>query len=143
MVQLPLGSRRRATLLGTCVLLLPAACGDDTPDRVDATAVCSRLEDLSTAVLEAQTDAETIEEAADVIEGPLARFVEAAEASADDELAELAHAYEEAFSAYRTGDGLDAREAGNDADIALDRAGARCIELGATNPDDLPQEPAN
>jgi hypothetical protein len=38
-----------------------------------------------------------------------------------------------AFPTYLEMEGIDAREAGNDANVALDRAGARCAELGAAN----------
>jgi hypothetical protein len=59
--------------------------------------------------------------------------------AACDRLETLAETYDDKFMAWRTGDGIGAREAGGDADIALDRAGARCLELGATN--DFPQQP--
>jgi hypothetical protein len=68
------------------------------------------------------------------IDEPLAAFVAAAERSGDGRLAELSHTYHSRFSEYVQGDS----EAGNDADIALDRAGARCTELGAANV--FPQE---
>jgi hypothetical protein len=45
----------------------------------------------------------------------------------------------ERFEVHLTDDGIDAREAGNDADVALDRSIERCVELGA--PDDFPEEP--
>lgn len=145
MIHRSLGPAGRATLLGACALLLPMACGDDdTSDPVDVTAACDQLEDLATAVLEGRDevrDVESLQEFADAIEEPTARLIEEAEASGDDRLADLAHTYEEGLSIYRTGDGIDAREAGNNADIAMDRAMLRCTELGATN--DFPQEPAN
>jgi hypothetical protein len=51
----------------------------------------------------------------------------------DRRLAELARTYREAFAEYLEGNGIDAREAGNEADIALDRSAERCMQLGATN----------
>lgn len=42
---------------------------------------------------------------------------------------------------YLTDDTLDGREAGNDADVALDRSTERCLQLGATS--DFPEEPGS
>jgi hypothetical protein len=47
----------------------------------------------------------------------------------------------ERFEVYLTDDGIDAREAGNDADVALDRSIERCVELGA--PNDFSEEPGS
>ena len=40
---------------------------------------------------------------------------------------------DESFTEYLAGNGTDSREAGNEADIAMDRAAERCLQLGATN----------
>jgi hypothetical protein len=74
--------------------------------------------------------ATTVQEVQNAIDEPLAAFVAAADQSGDGRLAELAHTYDSRFSAYLQGDDSDA---GDEADIALDHAGARCTELGAAN----------
>jgi hypothetical protein len=119
--------------------VLAVACGGDvSDDAVDVTAACDRLETLATAILESG-DPDSMAEFVAGVDEPRDAFVEAARSSGDDRLAELAETYDDKFMAWRTGDGIGAREAGGDADIALDRAGARCLELGATN--DFPQQP--
>jgi hypothetical protein len=118
--------------------VLAVACGGDFDYPVDVTEACDRLETLATAILESN-DAATTEEFVAAVEEPLDAFVEAARSSGDGRLAELAETYENKVAVWNTGDGIDAREAAGDADIALDRAGARCLKLGATN--DFPQQP--
>ncbi|MGH9209221.1 MAG: hypothetical protein ACRD2C_00900 [Acidimicrobiales bacterium] len=124
------------------------ACGDDDDDATDgnrggddagavATA-CDRVEALGDAILEVPETA-SVADVEGAVRPALDAFMEAAEESGDDRLAELATTASDAFSIYVTGDGIDAREAGNDVDIALDRTAERCIELGATN--DFPEEP--
>jgi hypothetical protein len=71
----------------------------------------------------------------------LEAFVDAAWESGDQRLRELSSTASERFEVYLTDDGIDGREAGNDADVALDRSIERCIELGA--PNDFPQEPGS
>ncbi len=115
------------------------ACGDDDDsDAVDATEACDRLEVVGNAILDVR-DADSLDEVRESVEPAMDAFVDAAEGSGDEQLEEQATTAAERFDVYLTGDGIDAREAGNDADIALDRAIERCIEVGATN--DFPQEP--
>jgi hypothetical protein len=126
----------RALVLATSVIL--CGCGDDKQGHdVDVTQACDRLEDLAGVVLSVRS-ATSAQEVQTALDGPLAAFVEAADQSGDGRLAELAHTYDSRFADYLQGSGIDARQAGNEADIALDRAGARCTELGAANV--FPQE---
>jgi hypothetical protein len=130
--------RRLRFLLASALLLTPAVvlasgCGDDKQaGAVDVTKACDRLEELAVAVKSAQL-ATTPQEVRTAVQDPLAAFVDAADESGDGPLADFAHTYESRFSDYLETEGIDAREAGNDADIALDRSGARCAELGASN----------
>jgi hypothetical protein len=113
--------------------VLVSGCGDGKdPGTVDVTKACDRLEELAVAVKSAQL-ATTPQEVRTAVQGPLTAFVDAAAESGDGPLADFARTYESRLSDYLEADGIDAREAGNDADIALDRAGARCAELGASN----------
>ena len=110
-----------------------AGCGGTQEDRAaNITEACNRLEDLSRAVLSVRS-ATTAQDVRTAVEKPLSAFVSAADVSGDRGLANLGHIYDSRFSAYVDGGGIDARAAGNDANIALDRAGERCSELGATN----------
>jgi Iap family predicted aminopeptidase len=96
---------------------------------VDVTEACDRLDELAGVVLSLQS-ATTAQEIRNAIDAPLAAFVTAADHSGDTRLAEFAHTYDSRFSDYLA---REDNEAGTDANIALDQAGARCIELGATN----------
>lgn len=119
------------------------ACGDDDDDEtqtVDVTTACDRLKDLAIATLTVQS-ASTVDEVEEALAAPVGAFVEAAKSSGDDGLADLAATYEENFDTYLDAEGLDSREAADDVDITLDRAGQRCIELGAMELEDLPQQP--
>jgi hypothetical protein len=108
-------------------------CGDnDGGEAVDVTAACDRLEGLANAILGA-ADANSADDVRDAVQAPLNAFTAAAAASGDDRLAELARTADESFDDYLAGNGIDAREAGNEADIALDRSAERCGQLGATN----------
>ena len=119
-------------VLATSVLIA-SACSDDKKEQaVDATEACNRLEDLAAVVLSVRS-ATVAQEVQTAIDEPLAAFVAAADQSGDERLAELAHSYDSRFSDYLEGGGIDAREAASDANVALDRAGARCSELGTTN----------
>lgn len=108
---------------------------------VDASvqAACDRLAELGTEIL----DVRGAQSPADVragVEEPFAAFVDAAEKTGDERLIDLANRAQSRFEVYVTSpDGLDSREAGDDFDIALDRSGLRCIELGAAV--DFPHEP--
>lgn len=126
-----------------------AACGDDDDDDdsdggatgdgeapAEITAACDRLEDLANAVLDVR-DAQTASEVSATVQPAIDAFVEAADDSGDDRLAGLATTVDDSFSAYLSGG--DSAAARNTVDSALDGAGARCIELGATN--DFPEEP--
>lgn len=135
----PSWSVRVAAPLGALALVLPVACGDDSSDPIDATSTCDRLEDLANAYLEAQ-GAQTNQEFAGTVELPRHAFLDAAETSGDDRLADLAETYDEAFStAYLHRNGADDEQAVDDANSALDRSATRCTELGADN--DFPQDP--
>jgi hypothetical protein len=114
-------------------LLLFVACGDDDGSvAVDATAACDRLDELANAIL-GVADATSADEVRDAVQAPLDAFSAAATSSGDARLAELARTADASFTEYVDGTGIDAREAGNDADIALDRSAERCTQLGATN----------
>jgi hypothetical protein len=112
--------------------------GDDAESAVAVSTACDRLEDLADAVLASQ-DVETHEGFVEIVAAPLSAFVDAASASGDDELAAQAATYRASLERFAASTGIDAREAANEADIALDRAGLRCLELGATN--SFPQQP--
>jgi hypothetical protein len=107
-------------------------CSDEAGERADVTDACDRLEELGDAILEV-ADASSADEVRDVVQAPLDAFSAAAASSGDVRLAQLARTYDEAFTEYLEGDGIGAREAGNEADIALDRSAERCVQLGATN----------
>jgi hypothetical protein len=110
-----------------------SGCGDSQRDKAaNVTEACNRLDDLSLALLSVRS-ARTSQDVQTAIEKPLSAFVNAADLSGDKGLAELGHTYDSRFSAYLNAEGIDARAAGNDANIALDRAGERCSQLGATN----------
>jgi hypothetical protein len=129
---------RRLAPAALLAVLAVACTGDDSDDAVDVTAACDRLETLATAILESSDATTTAQFVAGVTE-PLDAFVAAAGSSGDDRLAELAETYGRELTTWSTSSGIDAREARGNADVALDRAGARCLELGATN--DFPQQP--
>jgi hypothetical protein len=128
-------ARRVAAALS--VLFMTSGCSDDEAERVDVDEACDRLEELGEVILDAQeaTDPKAIES----IRPPFDDFVTAADASGDGSLSDLASTAHDAFDTYLTRSGIERREAGNDADIALDRAIARCVELGATN--SFPRQP--
>jgi hypothetical protein len=110
-----------------------SGCSDDSKEPVvDVTAACDRLEELAVAVQSARA-ATTPQEVRTAVQSSLAAFVAAADGSGDDPLAGFAHTYESRFADYLEAEGIDANEAGNEANTALDRAGARCTELGAAN----------
>jgi hypothetical protein len=123
-------------LLRSCLslaLLFFVACGDDGGgEAVDVTAACDRLEELATAIRDV-ADAVSVDEVRDAVQAPIDAFSTAASSSGDERLAELARTADESFTEYLTGSGIDAREAGNEADIAVDRSAERCTQLGATN----------
>ncbi|HEY7069924.1 MAG TPA: hypothetical protein VH479_07425 [Acidimicrobiales bacterium] len=129
---------RRLAPAALLAVLAVACTGDDPDAAVDVTAACDRLETLASAILESSDATTTAQFVAGVSE-PLDAFVAAAGSSGDDKLAELAEIYSREFATWSTSSGIDAREARGNADVALDRAGARCLELGATN--DFPQQP--
>ncbi|HWM20555.1 MAG TPA: hypothetical protein VNO51_12765 [Ilumatobacteraceae bacterium] len=135
-------TRSVAISLGVIALLSLSACGDDDDEAgtVDVSTTCDRVKDLGNAVLTIQS-ASTVEEVEETLAAPIAAFVEAAETSGDEELAELAATYEANFDEYLDAEGLDAREAADDVDVTLDRAAQRCIELGAMERDEFPQQP--
>lgn len=108
-------------------------CGDDDGgEAVDVTAACDRLEQLADAILGA-ADANSADEVRDAVQAPLDAFTAAAASSGDGRLADFARTADESFTEYVAGNGIDAREAGNAADTALDRSAVRCTQLGATN----------
>ena len=118
-----------------------AACGSDEsaePDGERVAAACDELEDLSIVVSELP-DGMSLEAIGDALAAPLDEFVEAAADSGDAGLAAIADIYRSAVVAFLDGSGAAAQRAVDEADAALDLAGARCIRLGATN--DFPQEP--
>jgi hypothetical protein len=128
-------------VLGTLVLAV-AACASEASEPLhasdDVATACDRLEDLTAAILGAR-NASSAEQFAGAVIGPQRAFLLAAVATGDDRLADLARTYDEQFTAWRTGTGLDAREAATRADAALDRARPACTELGADNV--FPREP--
>ncbi len=130
------GTAHRAAIAALALFVAsPAACGDDDTDTdVDVTAACDRLEDLANAVLDVH-EATTAQEVRDAVAGPLDAFVDAARGSGDDQLEDLANTAAEAYPSYLAGDD----HAGETADVAIDMAAKRCIDLGATN--DFPEEP--
>ncbi len=145
----PLRSWPLVSLLAVMLALALGACGGDDAGSAAPTAgsdssatvqdTCDRLADLGEAILGAGS-AQTPDDVRAAVEEPFQSFVDEADASGDDQLTELAHLAQARFDVYLTSaDGLDAREAGNDADIALDRAIQRCLELGATT--EFPEEP--
>lgn len=113
---------------------------DSAAGEVDPTEACDRLEDLATAILGAR-GATTAAEVEKRVEDPFDAFRQAAMDSGDPDLAGFAETASDRFEVYLSGQGIDAREAGNDFDIALDRSMERCVVLGATN--DFPQEPSS
>lgn len=131
---------RAAAPLGLLALLVPAACGDSSSDTIDdASSTCDQLEELTNAYLDAR-DARTNQEFAGIVELPRHAYLEAAETSGDDQLAELAETYDDAFStAYLDRNEANDAQAVDDANRALDHAAGRCIDLGADN--DFPTQP--
>jgi hypothetical protein len=115
-------------LLFSCV----ACSDDDDGEAADVTAACDRLEELADAILDA-ANASSADEVRTAVQAPLDAFSAAAASSGDARLAELARTADESFTEYLVGNGIDAREAGNEADIAIDRSAERCTQLGATN----------
>jgi hypothetical protein len=119
--------------LSLALLTSVVACGHgDGVEAVNVTAACDRLEELAEAILDA-ADASSPDEVRDAVQAPLDAFSAAAASSGDETLADLARTAEESFANYVAGNGIDAREAGNEADIAVDRSAERCTQLGATN----------
>lgn len=119
--------------LSLALLVSFAACSDDDGgEAVNVTAACDRLEELADAILDA-ADASSADEVRDAVQAPLDAFSAAAASSGDERLAELARTADESFTEYLAGDGIDAREARNEADVAIDRSAERCTQLGATN----------
>ena len=119
-------------------LAVVSGCGGNRRDQAaNVREACNRLEVLSRAVLSVRS-ATTSQEVQAAVEKPLSAFVSAADRSGDRGLADLGHTYDSRLSTYLTAEGINARAAGNDANIALDRAGERCSELGATN--NFPQQ---
>ena len=141
----PRGGTRRGThrllsrvlVLGASVALVSGCAGSQGDRAVNVTEACNRLEVLSLAVLSVRS-ATTSHEVQSAVGEPLASFVGAADLSGDKNLADLGHTFDSKFSAYLNTGGIDARAAGNDANLALDLAGERCSELGATN--NFPQQ---
>jgi hypothetical protein len=122
-----------SALVLTAAIVVASGCGDDNKEQaVDVTTACDRLEELAVAVQSARV-ATTPQEVRTAVQQPLEAFVAAADGSGDEPLADFAHTYESRFSDYLEAEGIDATEAGNDANIALDRAGSRCEELDAPN----------
>jgi hypothetical protein len=115
-------------LLFSCV----ACSDDDDGEAVDVTAACDRLEELADAILDA-ANASSTDEVRAAVQAPLVAFSAAAASSGDERLAELARTADESFTDYLADNGIDAREAGNEADIAIDRSAERCAQLGATS----------
>ena len=105
----------------------------DEPRAADVAVACDALEELGNAVGDAE-DATTAAEVEAAIQPPVDRFAETAAGSGDETLADLGATVKDNFSTYLTAtDAIDSREAGNAADIAVDRSAQRCIELGADN----------
>jgi len=128
-------------IAGVAVAALLVACSDGgTDDDADVTDACDRLEELADALLSVH-DATTATEVRAAVDDPLTAFAQAAGDAGDAKLEEHAQTARASFRTYTTGGGIDARAAQNEFDVALDRAGARCIELGATN--DFPEEPTS
>jgi len=127
-----------AVFVGLITTIGAACSDDDDAESVDVTATCDRLEELGLAILDARS-ATSLDEVREAVGPPLADFVDAARDSGDQGLDELASTAAERVEVYLTDEGIDGREAGNDADLALDRSIERCVELGATN--DFPEEP--
>lgn len=118
--------------LSLALLFIVACSDDDDGETVNVTAACDRLEELANAILDV-ADANSADEVRDAVQAPLDEFSAAAASSGDQRLAELALTADESLAEYLAGNGVDAREAGNDADIALDRSAERCTQLGAAN----------
>jgi hypothetical protein len=128
-----------AVLVGLAVVAAGCSDGDDA-ESTDVTEACDRLEALGIAILEARS-ATSADEVRDTVGPVFEDFVDAAQDSGDQTLGDLSSTAAERFEVYLTDDGIDAREAGNDADVALDRSIERCVELGA--PNDFPEEPGS
>ena len=130
-----------ATVLLIGLALAAGACSDDDDaGNADVTEACDRLEELGSAILDVRS-ATSLDEVRDGVGPALEAFVDAARESGDQRLDELSSTAAERFEVYLTDEGLDGREAGNDADVALDRSIERCVELGA--PNDFPEEPGS
>jgi hypothetical protein len=100
---------------------------------------CDLLADLGEAIL-VVGDASTLEEFRSILDMPMRRYLDAADETGDVELIDLASTAGERYEVYLSApDPLDAREAGDDVNIALDRSMRRCLELGATTV--FPQQP--
>jgi hypothetical protein len=127
------------TGLVVALALAAGACSEgDDAGSANVTAACDRLEELGAAILDVRSAA-SVDEVRSGVGPALEAFVDAARESGDPRLGELSSTAAERFEVYLTDDGIDGREAGNDADIALDRSIERCVELGA--PNDFPEEP--
>ena len=88
--------------------LVGMGCGGDDAEAVEPAEACDRLEELGAAILDVR-EATSREEVRAGVEGPYEAFDEAAAASGDDRLAELAGEAQDAFETFITTDGLDSR----------------------------------
>ena len=135
----------RLPLCSAAVLVgLVPACADSGPaaDSADGgsavatgrevQAACDLLAALGHAII-AVEGASTLEEFRAGLDMPMRRYIDAAEETDDVELTALAATAQERYTVYLSAsDPLDAREAGADVNVALDRSTRRCAELGAT-----------
>jgi hypothetical protein len=103
------------------------ATSSDSSRRVDVQAACDRLADVGVVIGEAQT-ASSSDEVAAVVRPALATFLQAADASGDSALAELAQQASDEFEGYLTGDDM----AGGLVDTTLDAAASRCVAMGTS-----------
>ena len=118
--------------------LATLGCSGDDAAQSTPTAACDRLVNLGNAILDVRS-ADSLEEVRDAVSSETKDFRAAADDSGDRRLAELSRTYEDRFQTYLEKTGIDGREAGNDASIALDRAAARCIDLGYDG--EFPEQP--
>lgn len=126
------------TAVVLAVAVLVVGCGSDglrlavqinppttTAGPTDVDAVCGRLVDLANSVLGAQT-ATSADDVAAQVRPALADFGDAAASGGDTELAHQAGLATTAFESYLSGD----NSAGTEFNVALDAAGARCVQMG-------------
>lgn len=100
-------------------------------------AACERLRDLANEVLALQSDQGPDQIAA--VDRAVDAFRDAAWASGDAGMASESDTIGSSFKVYLQSSGSDSQEAGQTADVAMDRAGGRCIETGAI--DSMPTQP--